>query len=86
MSDAILRQREMLRLIPRYLAKKTASEIHTRLVGAGYGVAKRTVERDLSDLTRRFPLFPDERSRPFGWSWRANAPDLTPLGLSPHRL
>lgn len=86
MSDAILRQREMLRLIPRYPAKKTASEIHTRLVGVGYGVAKRTVERDLSDLTRRFPLFPDERSRPFGWSWRANAPDLTPLGLSPHRL
>ena len=56
----------MLRLIPRYPAKKTASEIHTRLVGVGYDVTKRTVERDLSDLTRRFRSFRMNAAGPVG--------------------
>ncbi|WP_298135495.1 WYL domain-containing protein [Acidiferrobacter sp.] len=82
MPDTIARQWEMLRLIPRHPAKKTATEIHEGLVGGGYEVTKRTVERDLLDLTRLFPLQADERSRPFGWSWSADAPGLTIPGLS----
>ena len=80
--ETILRQWEMLRRIPRYPAKKTATDLHAQLVTAGYQVTKRTVERDLEKLTASFPLLADERSKPFGWSWRADAPALTVPGLT----
>ena len=56
----------MLREIPRHPAKITATEIHARLVAAGYTVTKRTVERDLERLAGPFPLQVDERSKPYG--------------------
>ncbi len=80
--ETILRQWEMLRRIPRYPAKKTATDLHAQLVTAGYQVTKRTVERDLEKLTASFPLLADERSKPFGWSWKADAPALTVPGLT----
>lgn len=82
MSDTILRQWEILRLIPRYPRKKTATEIHASLVGMGYDATKRTVERDLASLEDPFGLRLDNRSKPFGWSWRADAQGLTIPGLS----
>ncbi|MHB1512320.1 helix-turn-helix transcriptional regulator [Acidiferrobacter sp.] len=80
--ETILRQWEMLRRIPRYPVKTTAAELHASLVKAGYQVTKRTVERDLERLTVPFPLLADERSKPFGWSWQADAPGLTIPGLT----
>ena len=80
--ETILRQWEMLRRIPRYPVKTTTAELHASLVKAGYQVTKRTVERDLERLTVPFPLLADERSKPFGWSWRADAPGLTIPGLT----
>lgn len=80
--DTILRQWDILRLIPRYPSKKTATEIHARLVGMGYDVTKRTIERDLESLEKPFGLQRDDRSKPFGWSWCADAKGLTVPGLS----
>ncbi len=40
MSDTILRQREILRLIPRSPRKKTTTDIHVSLVAMGYVYSK----------------------------------------------
>ena len=74
--DTLLRQWQMLRLVPRYPAKITASDIRDRLADDGFKVTKRTVERDLSSLSEVFPLLSDEREKPFGWSWKKEAVPL----------
>lgn len=74
--DTLLRQWQMLRLIPRYPAKITAGDICDRLAADGFKVTKRTVERDLASLSDIFPLISDEREKPFGWSWKKEAVPL----------
>ncbi len=53
--DTIKRQWHMLRLIPRAPGKITARELHSRLLSHGYDIKKRTIERDLIDLSTTFP-------------------------------
>jgi hypothetical protein len=74
MSDTLLRQWEMLRSIPRAPRKIDASTLMARLEAAGYRIDKRTVQRDLNDLSRVFPLQSDTRNTPYGWSWSPDAP------------
>jgi predicted DNA-binding transcriptional regulator YafY len=81
--QTLMRQWDMLRMIPRYPVKLSAATVVARLNGEGYSVTKRTVERDLQALSRVFPLMSDSRSMPFGWSWEPHAapfdvPQLTP--------
>jgi predicted DNA-binding transcriptional regulator YafY len=80
--ETLLRQWQMLRLIPRYPQKITATQLKKRLDAEDFNVTKRTVERDLNDLSLAFPLCVDDRSRPHGWSWQQDAPtfDLPGLG------
>ncbi|MFA6921413.1 MAG: WYL domain-containing protein, partial [Gallionella sp.] len=79
--DTLLRQWQMLRMIPRLPQKITAREMHEKLQ-AEFDVGKRTVERDLQSLSGLFPLVADERDRPFGWSWKKDAPLFSLPGLS----
>ncbi|KPD17362.1 hypothetical protein ADM96_19565 [Burkholderia sp. ST111] len=81
MSDALLRQWNILRMIPRG-GKITASEIHAKLRAAGYDVSKRTVERDLSSLSVAFAIESDERNTPYGWRWKGDMPPLDFRGLT----
>lgn len=81
--QTLMRQWDMLRMIPRHPFKLSAATVVARLNGEGYSVTKRTVERDLLALSRVFPLMSDSRSMPFGWSWQPHAapfdvPQLTP--------
>lgn len=80
--ETILRQWQMLRFIPRYPGKITARELNEKLDAEDFIVSKRTIERDLMDLSSTFPLTLDDRNRPFGWSWQKDAPafDLPGLG------
>ncbi len=71
--DALLRQWQMLRQIPRYPSKVTAGDIHKRLAADNFKIDKRTVERDLQALSAVFPIVVDERSKPYGWSWTKEA-------------
>ncbi len=80
--DTLLRQWHMLRAIPRYPGKIEASAVQTKLEVAGYEVSKRTVERDLVELSTVFPLVSDNRNRPFGWSWMKGAPAFDLPNLS----
>jgi predicted DNA-binding transcriptional regulator YafY len=59
--DTLLRQWQMLRMIPRHPAKIAASQLCERLCGDGFDVSKRTVERDLQSLSQGYPNMLDER-------------------------
>jgi predicted DNA-binding transcriptional regulator YafY len=73
----------MLQRIPRHPHKVTARELVARLQAEGHTVSKRTVERDLAELSEAFPLTADERNKPFGWSWQEDAPQFSVPGMSP---
>jgi predicted DNA-binding transcriptional regulator YafY len=73
----------MLQRIPRHPHKVTARELVARLQAEGHTVSKRTVERDLAELSEAFPLTADERNKPFGWSWQKDAPQFSVPGMSP---
>jgi predicted DNA-binding transcriptional regulator YafY len=80
--DTLMRQWQMLRMIPRYPQVITATQLKRKLENEQYTVTKRTVERDLQSLSAVFPLMLDESSRPFGWSWQADACNFNVPGLS----
>jgi predicted DNA-binding transcriptional regulator YafY len=69
--DVILRQWEMLRLVPSHdHPGRTAPELAGALESRGYRVTRRTIERDLEGLQQCLPLEVDTRSRPQRWRWR----------------
>jgi predicted DNA-binding transcriptional regulator YafY len=60
---------QLLRLLPRRPPGATARTLHDRLAREGYAVGRRTVERDLEDLSQIFPIACNDKGRPFGWYW-----------------
>ena len=83
MSDTLLRQISMLELIPRYPAKTFTNEIKDKLSALGYEATLRTIQRDLQELSRLFPIVSDERSHPFGWSWEKDAQGYESPAMDP---
>ena len=81
-AKTLLRQWEMLRMIPRHPRQIPASEISSRLSDLGLIVTKRTVERDLNGLMEIFPLTVNDKSKPFGWQWARGAHPLDVPQLS----
>jgi predicted DNA-binding transcriptional regulator YafY len=71
--STLARQWELLRSLPSRPPGKTARELTESLDAAGHTVTKRTVERDLSELSGLFPLMCNDISTPFGWYWRPGA-------------
>jgi predicted DNA-binding transcriptional regulator YafY len=62
---------------------KTSRELRDALAVAGHDVSKRTVERDLEELSRIFPITRNERGTPYGWHWSETARfDVLGLDLS----
>jgi len=74
MSETLLRQWELLRSIPRAPRKIDVGTLMAKLEGAGYRISKRTLQRDLNQLSAVFPLLSDTRGPAFGWSWSASGP------------
>ena len=54
-------------------AGSTCRELCQKLETAGHTVDKRTVERDLPELSRLFPILCNDKSKPYGWYWRPGA-------------
>lgn len=81
MSDTVLRQWSILRSLPRHPYKITASAIGRRLQSDGFDVTKRTIERDLENLSGVWPIASDQRNKPYGWCWAANAEVLDIPGM-----
>lgn len=79
--DTLLRQWHMLRHIPRYPLKITARALNGKLDLDGFVISKRTIERDLLELSSTFPLALDDREKPYGWSWQKDAPSFDLPGI-----
>lgn len=81
-NDTLLRHWRMLREIPRFPRRISTVEIKKRLLVAGFDATLRTIQRDLNKLSCSLPLLGDD-SKPQGWSWQADAPQLDLPTLEP---
>jgi predicted DNA-binding transcriptional regulator YafY len=84
MSDTLMRQWQMLRMIPRYPVKISTAELKQRLADEGFETTQRTLQRDLMRLSSIYPLECDDRSKPFGWSWMREADVMDIPGMDSH--
>ena len=82
MNDTILRFLTMLRMLPRAPRKIDTATMERKLRDEGYAVTRRTIQRDLHQLARTFPLLCDEH-RPAGWSWAPDAALIDLPGMDP---
>lgn len=80
--DTLLRLLRMLREIPRYPRRISTADLGERLRTAGFDAVLRTIQRDLIKLSSFLPLLGDD-SKPQGWSWQADAPQLNLPALEP---
>lgn len=81
--QAVTRQWELLKRLPSRPPGKTARELADSLAQGGCQVSKRTVERDLNELERLFPIDCNDRGTPYGWHWLEDAHfDLPGLTLA----
>lgn len=79
----LARQWELLKLLPSKPPGLSASDLFQRLLEAGHETSKRTVERDLSELSQLFPLQCNDKGIPYGWHWMpGSAIELPALSLS----
>ena len=74
--EATMIQLEILRCIPKLPYKITAKEVHERLLELGYERDKRSTERNLKTLLEHFEIECDDRTKPFGYSWKERARGL----------
>jgi hypothetical protein len=81
-NDTILRFLTMLRMLPRAPRKIETATMERKLHDEGYAVTRRTIQRDLHQLARTFPLLCDEH-RPAGWCWAPEAPLIDLPGMDP---
>lgn len=80
---ALARQWELLRLLPSRLPGITASELASRLQNCGFAVSKRTIERDLSELSTLFGIACNDKGTPYGWYWMNGEPaDLPGISIT----
>jgi len=75
---ALARQWELLRLLPSRHPGITANELASRLQGNGFVVSKRTVERDLTELSTLFGIACNDKGMPYGWYWMNGEPSDLP--------
>lgn len=67
--STLARQWELLKMLPSKGPGITTTELQNLLNDAGHTATKRTVERDLVELSRLFPLQCNNRGMPYGWHW-----------------
>jgi len=84
MSDTLMRQWQMLRLVPRHPGKISTAELKQHLADEGFETTQRTIQRDLMKLSDIYPLTCDDRSKPFGWSWMRDADVMDIPGMDSH--
>lgn len=71
--NTLSRHWEMLKLLPTRDPGCSALQLCHLLKDAGFEVSKRTVERDLQELSCIFPLISDESASTYLWRWMDNA-------------
>ncbi|WP_404397154.1 helix-turn-helix transcriptional regulator [Idiomarina loihiensis] len=71
--ESMVRQWEMLKLLPTKPPGITASDICQHLNDQGFDISKRQVERNLNDLSQSFGITCNDKGQPFGWYWVSSA-------------
>lgn len=80
--ETVILALELLRRIPR-TGRISAPTLHAHLADAGIERDLRTIQRQLEMLADHFDIERDERSKPYGYRWKANAKGLSLPMLSP---
>lgn len=70
--DTLSRLLELLKALPHH-RWATPSELRDQLADRGFDVDLRSVQRDLKDLQKSFPLDHNDKGKPHGWRWSAEA-------------
>ena len=73
----------LLRMIPRYPRKIDTASIEDKMERLGVTIHRRSIQRDLEKLSEIFPLACDDRDKPYGWSWSAEAPTFDIPAMAP---
>jgi predicted DNA-binding transcriptional regulator YafY len=71
----------LLQRIPRN-RKVTAKELQAQLHAAGLARDMRTIQRQLEMLTEHFDIERDDRSKPYGYSWKEQAKAISLPGMT----
>lgn len=71
--QTLVRQWELLKLLPTRPPGMTAKEVCQQLNDEGFDVSKRQVERDLEQLSQSFALVCNDKGKPYGWHWMEGA-------------
>lgn len=84
MNDQIVRQQQVLKLIPRYPRSVTVLKIQDLLLDQGIDVHVRTIQRDLNALSQVFIGIDNFKNPVNGleWFWSEDAPIVNLSGLS----
>lgn len=67
--NTLSRQWELLKLLPTRGSGSTTRALREQLAEIGFLTTKRTVERDLKDLSAVFAIKKNDKSIPYGFSW-----------------
>lgn len=67
--QTLVRQWEMLKLLPTRQPGITARQITQQLNDKDFDVSKRQVERDLDLLSQSFAIVCNDKGKPYGWHW-----------------
>jgi len=86
----IARQWQLLKLLPGRHPGMSSTQLQAALAKVGHTTSKRTVERDLVELSALFPLHCNSKGMPYGWYWQPGlsldeAQQLQPDALAPVR-
>jgi len=81
--DTLYRQWLMLSRVPRYPRKISVPELKSMLLGEGYTVDTRTIQRDLIKLSTSFPLNSETEGRKNYWFWIEHAVVQDLPGMDP---
>ena len=81
--ETLYRQWVMLTRIPRYPRMITVPELKNILLGEGYTIDIRTIQRDLNKLSISFPLSNDTEGRKNYWYWIEEAAIQDLPGMDP---
>jgi len=83
MSEVLLRQMAMLKLLPRPPRVVGTTDLKRQLKGAGFETTARTIQRDLQTLATFFAIECRDQSKPFGWRWQQDAPVFEVPAMDP---
>ncbi len=79
--EGVLLALEILKRIPKR-SKITAGELQKQLEGIGLQRDLRSIQRQLDVLSQHFDIERDDRSKPYGYSWKPASVGLTVPGLN----